>query len=99
MALLFKQKCIRCRERYVLVGRRDRFPVCYECHKSEMQGEITDPEMKKLFDIDEAFYERNMFLRNIKIAYLKFGSLSEKQIAAFTKTVDKMKKESEKTEK
>ena len=56
-----------------------------------MQGDITDPKMKELFDIPEAYYEKSMFLRNIKINYLKYGNLTEKQVEAFRKTVQKMK--------
>jgi len=47
--------------------------------------------MKKLFDIPEKFYQENLFLRNIKSNYLRFGKLSDKQIEAFKKTVEKMK--------
>jgi hypothetical protein len=66
--------------------------VCYECQKKELQGEIKDPAMKEMFDIPEEFYMRNAFLRDIKINYLKFGNLTEKQIEAFKKTVENMKK-------
>ena len=58
-----------------------------------MQGEIKDPKMKKMFDIPEEFYKENSFLRDIKIKYLQWGELTEKQIEAFKKTVEKMKKE------
>ncbi len=68
------------------------FAVCYECEKSQLEGEVKDPEMKKMFDIPEEFYKQNSFLRNIKINYLRYGKLSEKQIAAFKKTVEKMNK-------
>lgn len=91
----YKQKCTRCKQNYVLATYRDKFPVCYECHKKEMQGEIADPKMKKLFDIPEDYYKKNSFLRDIKIKYLQFGSLSEKQLEAFKNTVEKLK-ESEK---
>ena len=47
-------------------------------------------------DIDEWFYKENSFLREIKIKAIKYGSLTEKQIAAFEKTVEKMKKEKSK---
>jgi hypothetical protein len=57
-----------------------------------MKGEITDPEMKKLFDIPEDFYKQNGFLRRIKINYLKYHSLTQPQIDAFKKTVLEMKK-------
>ncbi|MBD3259729.1 hypothetical protein GF371_03805 [Candidatus Woesearchaeota archaeon] len=87
----YKQKCDRCKENYVLVTRKQRFVLCYDCQKEELKGEIKDPKMKKLFDIPEDFYKKSLFLRNIKISYLKFGSLSEKQIEAFKKTVKKIK--------
>lgn len=47
--------------------------------------------MKKMFDIPEDFYKKNSFLRSIKINYLRYGKLTEKQIEAFKKAVDKMK--------
>ena len=93
MPAKFKTKCKRCRENYVIVTYRDKFPICYECHKSEMEGEITDPVIKQLFDIPEDYYKENSFLRDIKIKYIKFGNLSEKQIEAFKKTVEKLKEE------
>jgi len=91
MAMQYKHKCVRCKTNYVLATRRDKFPVCYECQKKEMQGEITDPKLKKMFDIPEEFYKSNSFLRDIKIKYLRYGSISEKQIEAFKKTVKDMK--------
>ena len=98
MPVQYKVKCIRCRKNYVLATRREKFPVCYECHKKEMEGEIKDPKMKEMFDIPEEFYMKNSFLRDIKIKYLRFGSLSEKQIEAFEKTVKEMEKEEMKKE-
>lgn len=91
MAIRFKQKCFRCKKNYVIVGRGQKFVLCYDCQKNELKGEIKDKKMKKLFDIPEEFYEKNSFLRDIKINYLKFGKLTEKQIEAFKKTVEKMK--------
>jgi hypothetical protein len=87
----FKQICSRCKKNYVLATHRDRYPICFECQKGDMIGEITDPKMKKFFDIPEDFYKQNMFLRNIKINYLRYGRLSEAQTDAFSKTVEKMK--------
>ena len=83
----YKQRCIRCRKNMVLTTPKNRFPVCYDCEKSELEGEITDPEMKKMFDIPEELYKNNSFLRSIKKNYLKFGKLSEKQIEVFKKVV------------
>jgi hypothetical protein len=75
----------------VLTTSANRFPVCYDCQKAEMNGEIKDPVMKAMFDIPEELYAKNAFLRDIKVNYLKFGNLSEKQIEAFKKTVERMK--------
>ncbi|MBW2993240.1 hypothetical protein KY317_01550 [Candidatus Woesearchaeota archaeon] len=91
MAIRFKQKCVRCRKNYVTVSRNQRYPLCYECQKNELKGEIKDKEMKELFDIPEEFYKKNSFLRDIKINYLKYKNLSERQIEAFKKTVKKLK--------
>jgi hypothetical protein len=56
-----------------------------------MKGEIKDPKMKKMFDIPEEFYKENSFLRDIKIKYLQWGELTEKQIEAFKKVAKDMK--------
>lgn len=92
MVIRYKKKCIKCKKNYALVIPKERYVVCYECQKADMQGEIKDPKMKKMFKISEEFYKDNSFLRDIKVKYIRYGSLTEKQIAAFKKTVDKMKK-------
>ena len=89
----YKQKCWKCRKNYVTVSRSQKWAVCYDCQKNELKGEIKDPKMKKMFNISEEFYKENSFLRDIKSKYLQWGELSEKQIAAFKKTVDELKKE------
>lgn len=97
MAVKYKQRCERCKTNYVTISSwKQRRPiVCYECEKKEMEGEISDPEMKKLFDIPEDFYKENSFLRRIKINYLKYHSLTQPQIDAFKKTIlDIQKKKS-----
>ena len=76
-----------------MVTGKQRFPICYECQKAELEGTISDPEMKKMFKIPEEFYKKNSFLRDIKIKYLKFHSLTERQVEAFKKTVKDLKKE------
>ncbi len=91
MAIKYKQKCFKCKKNYVLSTKSQRFVLCYDCQKPEMKGEIKDKKMKKLFDIPEEFYKENSFLRNIKINYLKFGELSDKQIEVFKKVVEDMK--------
>ncbi|OGM02709.1 hypothetical protein A3K72_02115 [Candidatus Woesearchaeota archaeon RBG_13_36_6] len=97
MAIKFKKKCIRCNKNYVISTWRDRYPVCYDCQKREMQGEIKDPKMKKLLDIPEEYYKENSFLRSIKINYLKYERLTEKQVEAFKKVVEKIKEKNVKT--
>lgn len=87
----FYHLCKLCRKNRVLVSFREKFPVCYECHKKQLKGEIKDAKLKKMFDIPEEFYKENIFLRKIKIYYLKYGELTEKQITAFKKTVDELK--------
>ena len=67
--------------------------MCYECQKAELAGEIKDPKMKRMFKIPEKLYKENSFLRSIKVNYLKYGQLTEKQIEAFKKVVKKMKEE------
>jgi hypothetical protein len=91
----YKQKCEQCKKNYVTIStwpRRHGPTVCYECEKKQMIGNITDPAMKKLFNIPEDFYQRNSFLRKIKINYLRYHSLTEPQIAAFNRTVEDLKK-------
>lgn len=82
---------MRCKKNMVITTSSNRFPLCYDCEKKDMEGEIKDPEMQKMFDIPEGFYKQNSFLRSIKINYLRYENLTEKQIEAFKKTVDKMK--------
>ena len=88
MVTKFKTKCKRCNKNYVIVTGRDRYPVCYDCQEKDLQGEVSDPAMKELFEIPEDYYKKSMFLRSIKINYLRYGSLTEKQIAAFKKHVE-----------
>ena len=97
MAIKYKQRCIRCKKNYVVATWRQKYSVCYDCQKSELQGEIKNKEMKKLLDIPEKFYRENAFLRDIKINYLRYGKLSEKQIEAFRKAVKRMEGEAGKT--
>lgn len=87
----YKQRCFKCKKNYVVAIWKQKYVVCYDCQKGELEGKIKDPEMRRLFDIPEEYYKENAFLRNIKIAYLKFGKLSEKQVESFKKTVEKMK--------
>ncbi len=85
-----KQRCWRCKKNYVLADSRQRFVLCYDCQKNELSKEVKG-KLKKMFDISEEFYKENIFLRDIKIKYLRFGELSDKQIEAFKRVVKEMK--------
>ena len=87
----YKQLCARCKKNMVLIVGRSQFPLCYDCQKSELSGKISDPKMKKLFNVPEDFYRQSSFLRSIKSGYLRFGKLSDKQIEAFKNTVERLK--------
>lgn len=91
MAIKYKKLCDRCKKNYVVVGWRQKSSVCYECNKRELSVEIIDPKMKKLFSIPEEFYVKNTFLRNVKLSYIRYGKLSDRQIEAFNKTVSDFK--------
>ena len=94
MRLQFQQKCNKCKKNYVITTSSQNYVICYDCQKSSLNGEIKDPVFNKLFDIPEDYYRENAFLRNIKANYLRYNNLTEKQIAAFKKTVEKMKENS-----
>ena len=87
----FKQKCNKCKKNYVLTTASQSYVLCYDCQKESLKGEITDPEFKKLFNIPEEYYKENAFLRSIKSNYLKYHNLTDNQIVAFKKVIDKMK--------
>jgi hypothetical protein len=91
MRVQYKQKCYKCKKNYVLATSRQNYTLCYECQKDSLKGEITDPYFAKLFDIPEEYYKNNSFLRSIKANYLKYNSLTDKQIAAFKKVLEEMK--------
>ena len=93
MAIKYKQKCSRCKDKYVTVTYRNSYPLCYDCQKNDLKGEITNKTLKKLLAIPEDYYKDNAFLRSIKINAIKFGKLSEKQIEAFKKAVIKYEEE------
>jgi len=91
MKVLYKQRCARCKKNMVKISSRKQFPLCYDCQKHELKGEIKNAKLRKMFDIPEEFYKESPFLRSVKIYYLKFGKISEKQIEFFKKTVREMK--------
>lgn len=93
MVIRYKEKCCKCRKNFVTVTNRQRYVVCYDCQVKDLSGEITDPDMKQLFDIPEQYYRENSFLRNIKVSYLRYRNLTDKQVEAFRKTVEQVKEE------
>lgn len=91
MPIKLKQRCAVCKKNYVVCSNSQTYVLCYDCQKKELEGDITDPKMKKLFDIPEDFYKESFFLRDIKRKYLKGMELTEKQIAAFKRTVEEFR--------
>lgn len=91
MAIKYKQLCFKCKKNFVITTYKQKYTICYECQKEELNQKIKDSAIKKLFGIPEEYYKENSFLRNIKIAYLRYGELTERQLEAFKKTVKKMK--------
>jgi hypothetical protein len=91
MAVSYKQKCLKCRKNWVSMSRGQRYAICYDCQKKDLSRKVKDPVMKKMFDIPEDYYRANSFLANIKMNYLRFDKLTDKQIDAFKKAVEKIK--------
>ena len=79
----YKQLCAICKKNHVLISARGQFPICTSCSMKQINQPITDETFRKLFDIDQKLYEESSFLRSIKSNYLRFGSLSEKQVETF----------------
>lgn len=79
-----------CKKTMVIMKSRRQKPICTPCQFRGVDDSkpITDPAMKKLFDIDPQLYEKSYFLRDIKAKYLRFGNLTEKQIEVFQKVAD-----------
>jgi hypothetical protein len=88
----YKQRCFVCKKNMVIVTPKTKFPVCYDCQKNDLNVEIKNKKMKEMFDIPEEFYKESLFLRSIKLSYIRFGKLSAKQIEWFKKVVEEMKK-------
>lgn len=91
--MLLKKKCNRCRKNYVKCSKRQGYVLCFDCQKPQLEAEIEDPIIKKLFDIPEIMYRENSFLCELKSKYIRFGSLSEKQIEVFEKIVKELSEE------
>ena len=91
--MLLKKKCNRCRKNYVKCSKRQGYVLCFDCQKSQLDVDIEDPKMKKLFDIPEEMYRENAFLCELKSKYIRFGSLSEKQIEVFERIVKELSEE------
>ena len=86
----YKQKCALCKDKMVVMYSGRQFPICVDCHMKRLSDEITDKAYKFL-DIPDKLLRKSLFLRNIKEAYFRFGSLTEKQIETFKKAVKDVK--------
>ena len=94
----YKQRCSVCKNKWALVrSMKQRFVVCKECELEKIKGHtIEDKAFKKLFAIPEKLYEENDFLRSIRYQYIRYNSLTERQLEAFKKAVKELKKEKKK---
>ncbi len=79
----YKQRCVLCRKNMVLISNYFQKPFCAQCQMRDFDKPIEDPKFRKMFDIDNRFYVENSFLRDIKSKYIRFGSLTDRQIEAF----------------
>ncbi len=52
---------------------------------------VTVPPYRDLLTISDELYQKSSFLRNIKEAFLRYGSLTENQVSAFKKVVEEVK--------
>jgi hypothetical protein len=87
----YKQKCAICRKGYAVISSRNQFPICKECSLRQINQPIENEKFRKLFNIDQKLYEDSSFLRDIKSKYIRFKSISAKQIAAFKEVVEELK--------
>jgi len=93
----FKQKCKICKKEWVIINRRE-FPICIKCHMRQIFSEEITSKKYQFLNISKKLYEKPRFLRNIRQAYLMYNSLTKKQIQAFKKTIQELKKPKKETE-
>ena len=90
----YKQRCALCKQHCVLISSlKTRFPICSVCEMKEVEKPVEDPAFVKMFDVPREWYEKNSFLRSVRYQYGRFGELTEKQIAAFKRTVKEMREQ------
>lgn len=89
----YKQRCSVCKKNWSLVtSYRQRFVVCIPCEMQEIMKPIKDAKFKKLFALPLELYKENSFLRSVRYQYGRFGSITERQLEAFKKTVKELMK-------
>lgn len=88
----YKQRCALCKKNMVLMYSARQFPICVDCHMKRISEPIKDKKYDFL-NISDELYRESSFLRNIKESFLRFDTLSEKQIEVFKKVVGDLKKE------
>lgn len=74
-----------------------QFPICTDCHMKRISEPIKDKKYDFL-NISDEMYRESSFLRNIKESFLRFDTLSAKQIEVFKKVVNDLKNLKEKKE-
>jgi len=89
--LKFKTKCKVCYKNWVTIKFRE-FPICVGCQMKQVGSEEVKGKKYKFLNIDQKLYEKSRFLRNIRISFNRYDELTAKQIEAFKKAVDDIKK-------
>ena len=89
----FKQRCSKCKKNYTVSMRSQAFVMCAECHEPLINKPIEDEEMKLFFEKGEGFYEKDAYLRTVKMNYLKYGNITDYQRKQFLRVIDILSKE------
>ena len=84
----YKQRCGRCKKNYTLSLRSQAFIMCAECHAPFLAKEIEDPSMKEFFDIGAEYYDKDAYLRTVKMNYLKYGNITDYQRKQFLRVIE-----------
>ena len=86
----FKQRCAICKKNMVMMYSGKQFTICVDCHMKRISDKIENSKYSFL-NIPDELYRKSTFLRSIKENYLRFESLTQKQIEAFKTAVEDVK--------
>ena len=89
----YKQKCGRCKKNYTMSLRSQAFVMCADCHEPLINKPIEDADMKAFFEQADDIYDRDAYLRTVKMNYLKYGNITDYQRTQFLKVIDLVRKD------